>query len=399
MRVVGTADSSCLWHSDTVPLTTQYIPQRATAFDAAPACLTNTRYPLPTLILSSSRVPSPPHSRASVSWIATMTMNPPPSPHARPAKDTGTTRSKGFVCGRTVVPVPNRNSKVRRGRLGTSRFHPACLPVSPVSSDPKLNLQTFISNPISRTRHRYRVSWSHPDFAYAEHCFIGDATTLTLASGTKIAASSHSFALSNGLNLTYGQINALAGDFYGTDSPISSASSAADRTTRSLAALDTLIGSNPRQPAEAQSLLKLLQSEVDAVNTALSTHQDPSVAYAKLPDQTLQFEAATFARPSSLPGYIGLAQINFDHFGADARVAYNTGHAEAMRIAKEEKDLERAYVVDAYAVHFLEDSFAAGHMRTPRRALHDDVDLTADACAKVRAVLCSGRGARLMRRV
>lgn len=39
--------------------------------------------------------------------------------------------------------------------------------------------------------------------------------------------------------------------------------------------------------------------------------------------------------------------------------------------------------MNAFADHFLEDSFATGHMRTPRRMLHGSVNLAADACVKV----------------
>lgn len=197
-----------------------------------------------------------------------------------------------------------------------------------------------------------------------------------------MAASSHKFQLPNGLILTYGQINALAGDFYGTGRPISDGTNDQDRFSRFLAAYDTLANGSPRQPKEANDILAVLQAEIDAVNNALIHHQDPSVAYSTLPDVTWKLEEITFGR-SGIPGYIGLAQINWDHFGADARTAYNTGHAAAIQRAIG-GDLEGAYTLNAFADHFLEDSFSSGHLRTPRRHLHKPPpDLTADACAKV----------------
>ncbi|KAK0485377.1 fungal fucose-specific lectin-domain-containing protein [Armillaria luteobubalina] len=243
--------------------------------------------------------------------------------------------SKDLVFGRTVVPVANRNKAPKKGKLG---------------------------------------------FEYAEHCFIGDAITLTLASGEKVAASDYKFQLKDQLSLTYGQINGLAGDFYGTYDPISDGKTDQDRSARFVQAYNTLADGGPRLPKEAMDILAVLQTEVDAVNNALANHQDPSVVYAKLPDVSAKLELITFGR-SGIPAYLGLAQINWDHFGADARTAYNAGHATAIQKAIS-GDLDGAYAMNAFADHFLEDSFSAGHLRTPRRLLHKSTDITADACAK-----------------
>ncbi|KAK0187037.1 hypothetical protein F5146DRAFT_761862 [Armillaria mellea] len=93
--------------------------------------------------------------------------------------------SKDLVFGRTVVPVANRNKAPKKGELG---------------------------------------------FEYAEHCFIGDAITLTLANGGKIAASDYRFRLKDQLSLTYGQINGLAGEFYGSYDPISDGKNEQDQS-------------------------------------------------------------------------------------------------------------------------------------------------------------------------
>lgn len=219
------------------------------------------------------------------------------------------------------------------------------------------------------------------DFDFAEHCFIGDAILLTLANGQKVSASEHKFQLNNQLNLTYGQINGLAGDFYGTDDPISDGQNAQDQSDRFLRAYNTLADGGSRQPQEALAILAILQAEVDAVNNALLNHQDPSLAYSQLPDSTAALEWITFGR-TDIPSYLGLARIDWDHFGEDARTAYNAGHATALQKAID-GDLEGAYAMNAFADHFLEDSFAAGHIRTPRRVLHSAADITADLCSKV----------------
>jgi len=263
---------------------------------------------------------------------------------------------KDLVFGRVVVPVPDQNKSPKKGKLG------------------ELNRLPYSSS----------LTWG-TGFEYMEHSYIGDSIKLTLANGEPVAASSHKFQLPNGLVLTYGQINALAGDFYGTYDPISDGKSDRDRYTRFVAAYNTLALRSPRQPKEANDILAVLQSEVNAVNDALIIHMDPSIAYSKLPDVTTKLEIITYGR-SGIPGYIGLAQINWDHFGDDARTAYNAGHATAIREAID-GDLEGAYTQNAFADHFLEDSFSSGHLRTPRRLLHKYPDVTADACAKVCADL------------
>ena len=198
-----------------------------------------------------------------------------------------------------------------------------------------------------------------------------------------MAASGRKFKLPNGLELTYGQINALAGDFYGTWDPISDGETDQDRSDRFVAAYNTLANPSSRQPKEANAIIELLQAEVDAINNALEVGQDPSAAYSKLPNVDLKLEALTLGRRrDGLPDYVELASINWDHFGGDARKAYNAGHATAIRAAIG-GDLEGAYAMNAFADHFLEDLFSSGHLRIPRRLLHKPPSLASDWCAKV----------------
>ena len=59
-----------------------------------------------------------------------------------------------------------------------------------------------------------------------------------------------------------------------------------------------------------------------------------------------------------------------DHFGKDAWTTYKAGHSLALRFAKEGKGdvekLKKAYLYDAFALHYLTDQFASGHIRTAR---------------------------------
>ncbi|KAI0833668.1 fungal fucose-specific lectin-domain-containing protein [Trametes gibbosa] len=242
-----------------------------------------------------------------------------------------------IVFGRTVVPVPLHKKPLKKGRLGHE---------------------------------------------YAEHTFIGDTVDLTFQGGRKVVAFDHTFTLINGLSVTYGQINGLAGDFYGTTRPISDGTDARDQEERFLAAYNTLADVSPRLPQEARDILGVLQAEVNAVNDARNRGEDPSVAYSKLPDASVELQRLTILRPDDFPSYLGLALINWDHFGADARTAYNAGHGLALRVAAD-GDLEKAYTLNAFADHFLEDSFSAGHLRTPRRSLHGSTaNFFPDLCAK-----------------
>lgn len=216
-------------------------------------------------------------------------------------------------------------------------------------------------------------------FETAEHRSLGDALVLTGADGAALPVPA-TLLLPNGLNLTYGDINGLGGDFYATYDPISDGTDLADRVERFARAYATLATDTSRQPAEAEKLLAIAETEREAFAAAVAAGTDPSAAYADLPDTSVDYELATVTRPSDMPGYAGISLINWDHFGADARLSYNAGHFAALTAAAG-GDLLTGYAMNAFADHFLEDSFAAGHIRTPRRLLHDSVSIS-DFCAQ-----------------
>jgi hypothetical protein len=64
--------------------------------------------------------------------------------------------------------------------------------------------------------------------------------------------------------------------------------------------------------------------------------------------------------------YVDLATRNADHFAPRSWIRYAFHHGQALRIAIEHGDLEAALVRNAFADHFLEDAFASGHLRVPR---------------------------------
>lgn len=226
-----------------------------------------------------------------------------------------------------------------------------------------------------------------PVFESGEHDYLGNTITLQWHDSKSYIASKKTFTLPNGLQLTYGQINCLAGDFYGSNNPISNGTTLDQQKQYFTDAWNTLAAKSSFQPADANAILSALKTEVDAVNDAIvGGGNDLSAgaeAYSKLPDENVTFTSLTLGRPNDIPGYLGLSLINFDHFGADARTAYNAGHLVALTAAtgKAPADLEKAYSLNAFADHFLEDSFSAGHLRTPRRLLHNNG--AADKCAQV----------------
>lgn len=82
-----------------------------------------------------------------------------------------------------------------------------------------------------------------------------------------------------------------------------------------------------------------------------------------------ELTAITWNRDPGQPFYLRMAQLNLDHFSADARAAYNAGHTCAIQTAAA-GDLQKGYAMNAFADHFLGVCFASGHIRTPRRILH-----------------------------
>ncbi|GIJ91160.1 hypothetical protein Asppvi_010125 [Aspergillus pseudoviridinutans] len=216
--------------------------------------------------------------------------------------------------------------------------------------------------------------WESPD-----HIFLGDGITLRLDKHepAKQAKEVH-FALPNGEKLTYGEISALAGDFFGTWKPISDAPDPEERTRCFISAWESL-AVETRLKSEIRSILYIINEQKAAVEQAIKHGRHPSEVY-KSPLWDIRFQNATQGRKNQkLPTYLDLARLDWDHFGLDARLSYNTGHAVAIEIAKKgtQEALLTAYAINAFADHFLQDSFSAGHIRTPRRALHfgDNVDV------------------------
>jgi hypothetical protein len=122
-----------------------------------------------------------------------------------------------------------------------------------------------------------------------------------------------------GLTLTYGEVVALAGDYYATPEEL-----AAELT-----------------PAVAEAIRGVTPQ--DDGTFLLNTHRG-------------WFD------------YAMLANENQDHFAPRSWARYARHHAEALKLALD-RDLDAALVRNAFADHFLTDAFASGHLRVPRDAL------------------------------
>lgn len=219
-------------------------------------------------------------------------------------------------------------------------------------------------------------------FEGAEHKAVGDNTRLRFVEGAEpVLAQNVPLHLPNGLALTYGQVLALGGDFYGiVDRPINEGSTPADRLQRFTAAFDSL-AALPASKTEATQVLAIMQKEIDAVKQAVKDGKQPHEAYDALGDTLSEewnkitgggsFVSALFP----LGRYLKLAANNADHFGEWARLAYIAGHTAALQTAaaaranQDELQLERAYAMNAFADHYLTDLFSSGHLRVPRKAM------------------------------
>ncbi|HEK0909441.1 TPA: phospholipase [Pseudomonas putida] len=223
-------------------------------------------------------------------------------------------------------------------------------------------------------------------FEGGEHTAIGDNILLRFAANQPpVVAHQSPLPLPNGLSLTYGQVVALGGDFYGVpERPIADGATPAERIERFLQAFDSL-ARVPASRAEAQDILAVMQEEISAANRAIKDGRQPHEAYDALGDSLSarwnRITGGGSVASDLLPlgRYLKLAASNWDHFGRSALLAYQAGHGAALqqalraRDSGDERDLQLAYAMNAFADHFLTDLFSAGHLRVPRKALADTV--------------------------
>jgi hypothetical protein len=228
--------------------------------------------------------------------------------------------------------------------------------------------------------------------------------------------------LESGISLTYGEISAVAGDFYGViGESIGAAPTFNDAKKRFMNAYNKL--AKQQGTINLKGLLESIRNDLKNIDIELRAGREPSnYLYGKSGRKALEpilenTGGATWVGigdyslpiPDSDNQFMGLVTQNWDHFATDegsgnhAWKAYWVGHVIAMELAAEargkilqppecsgldcvfskifntpisdftdpEKILITAYTIDAFASHFLQDHFSAGHLRTPRKQLSD----------------------------
>ena len=204
--------------------------------------------------------------------------------------------------------------------------------------------------------------------------------------------------------LNFGQIMALAGDFYGIpDKPITLETDrelgnvTEERKQRARAAFNTiaewkdedfqklkreLIHNLSSLKDERTYLEKGVKRNVQkygifsfhAIEELLYTYEESYSENAT--KQKVYFEAT-----KANGRFKRLLETNYDHYQPYAKVAYEALHALALEEAVKARSkstpnekneiLQQAYALEAFGCNFLGDSFASGHMRTPRRELSE----------------------------
>ncbi|KAL3422073.1 hypothetical protein PVAG01_06229 [Phlyctema vagabunda] len=190
--------------------------------------------------------------------------------------------------------------------------------------------------------------------------------------------------------IKFGRIIALAGDHYSNaeDSnrtPICGAffgeESDEKAKKRFISAVESLIYDKDHNLI---ALTDLLDKESHAVQVTAQAEDDVAQAFHShtcgIPTDRQWFDSNKYANVPWASLYAWLSYINADHFGDDAVTAYRIGHELALGYARDaagmstdaekSKGLNKAYLYEAFAAHFLTDLFSAGHLRAPRRLLH-----------------------------
>jgi hypothetical protein len=211
---------------------------------------------------------------------------------------------------------------------------------------------------------------------YSEHRFLGDTTKLPPDGDEKSIGSTASatvLKLDNDLLVTYGEINGFAGDYFGLETPISSAGNTGEMKEL-FQNWFNLLGVSPKGKLKAEQLRKELKTVNDQVDSILrsatgGTGDELANVYKKTPLDILHMNDVTNDNKwAEGANFMKLLETNVDHFGEEARLVYNAGHSLAIDYAVK-GELSKALAINGFADHFLQDSFAAGHLRVPRAKL------------------------------
>ena len=199
------------------------------------------------------------------------------------------------------------------------------------------------------------------DFCSSEHKCIGEEIELRQAELKHLE-------LPNGVEMAFGQIIALAGDFYGIpkhsiiDPSKGIYQADSDRQQRFLAAYNSLA----RAPKEK------LQKELNKLIKALDKESQTGTSISHKEWDQITGGKWLGGLPIKHGRMLKLAKDNHDHFLPYAKDAYLTGHLLALNKAREASEyagnesrrlLYEALSLEGFACHFLTDSFSSGNIR------------------------------------
>lgn len=181
--------------------------------------------------------------------------------------------------------------------------------------------------------------------------------------------------LPNEIDFTFSDIITLFGDYFAIpDKPISSGLGEKEQIRRFKAAFEKLANAD-RQ--EIQKILGIVDDQIAKMQDAMS-HGKPEDEAVK----DFAFQEMVRATWDTGGRFLDISMKNIDHFGENAKIAHNAAHKAAIEqaiYAHSLKDpsmkstaLGLAYAMEAAGLHFFTDAFAAGHIRTPRRAIDKD---------------------------
>ena len=117
-------------------------------------------------------------------------------------------------------------------------------------------------------------------FEFAEHMALGQELQLRRPHKVQRAADKK-LKLQEGLDLLYGEINALGGDFYGDYYPICQGKDSKEQRERFIEAYNCL-AEDPRGIDEVPLLLKDREKEVKALSAAIRDGTSPAAAYKQM---------------------------------------------------------------------------------------------------------------------
>ncbi|GAB4565643.1 MAG: hypothetical protein Tsb0020_16660 [Haliangiales bacterium] len=273
----------------------------------------------------------------------------PPLPNRATRTGRLATSDSGAV-QRKDAPAPSRlvTPRIRSAREWTNdplmaAAHGAA-PMQPEAAAPSLNadaLQQVAAAGVSNSRAAGGRAIQR--FESHEHKVMGDEGTRTTQGQARMVE------IAPGYFLTFGDLTAMAGDFFGSVGEIERIAANPD------------VGAGTREEIEYVRVVKV--------------HGDES--------QEERYSAA--ARDAVMARYYHLAGNNNAHFteprGQPERTSLNNagnyranhGNAirEAARAAAAGESIDRALLFEGFASHFLTDAYAAGHARTERMSISE----------------------------